>query len=284
VQLGRVGVAAATGVSAAGHPLGEGAGQQEAGLGERGDLRGDAGGAGPRGRGGRHVVIFAAGFRCLAPSRQYKSCMGTAETAASTGWWRPSPGSPQAAAFARKVVPLAAPGGRERATCLLWAAGKAAGYAASLGLGLVPEVALHPPVIERFARCAPGVSGVARRPLRTNLRFLARRAVPQLCPQDVPLPRERCQAPYAAAEISGFLALAGAQPTAERRMRATGLACLGAGAGLIRGDLRDVRGRDVIARSGGLSWPSAARGHGRFPSVPAPTPRCWPLPGAPGPG
>jgi hypothetical protein len=126
------------------------------------------------------------------------------------------------------------------------------GDTASLGLDLVPEVVLHPSVIERFARCAPGVSGVARRTLRTNLRFIARRAVPQLYPQDVPLPRERCKAPYAAGQISGFLALADAQPTAERRMRGTGLVCLGAGAGLIRADLRDVRGRDVIARSGGL--------------------------------
>jgi hypothetical protein len=35
-------------------------------------------------------------------------------------------------------------------------------------------------------------------------------------------------------------------------MRAAGLVCLGAGAGLIRAGLRDVRGRDVTARSGGL--------------------------------
>ena len=35
-------------------------------------------------------------------------------------------------------------------------------------------------------------------------------------------------------------------------MRAAGLVCLSAGAGLIRADLRDVRGQDVIARSGGL--------------------------------
>ena len=35
-------------------------------------------------------------------------------------------------------------------------------------------------------------------------------------------------------------------------MRAAGLVCLGAGAGLIRGDLRDARGSDVIARSGGV--------------------------------
>src|SRR5207249_10562378 len=43
-----------------------------------------------------------------------------------------------------------------------------------------------------------------------------------------------------------------AQPAAGRRMRAAGLVCLGAGAGLIRGDLRDARGSDVSARSGGV--------------------------------
>jgi integrase len=37
-----------------------------------------------------------------------------------------------------------------------------------------------------------------------------------------------------------------------RRMRAAGLVCLGAGAGLIRGDLRQVRGSDIICRSGGV--------------------------------
>ena len=35
-------------------------------------------------------------------------------------------------------------------------------------------------------------------------------------------------------------------------MRAAGLVCLGAGAGLIRGDLREVRGTDVARRSGGV--------------------------------
>ena len=35
-------------------------------------------------------------------------------------------------------------------------------------------------------------------------------------------------------------------------MRAAGLVCLGAGAGLIRGDLRDARGSDVACRSGGM--------------------------------
>jgi len=160
--------------------------------------------------------------------------------------------SPQAAAFARDVIIRAEPGGRERAKNLLWAAGKLADWAVPLGLDAVPEVLLHPSTAERFTRCAPGLSAAARRTLRTNLRFLGRRLVPQLYPQDMPLPRERAKEPYSPAEIAGLLALADAQPTAERRMRAAGLVCLGAGAGLIRGDLRDVRGADVACRSGGV--------------------------------
>jgi integrase len=188
--------------------------------------------------------------------------------------WRPSPVSPQAAAFARNVITAVAPGGQERAKNLLWAAAKLADYAIPFGLDPVPEVLLHPSVIERFARCAPGLSGVARRTLRTNLRFIARRVVPQLAPVDVPLPRERAKQPYSPAEIAGFLALADAQPALPRRMRAAGLICLGAGAGLIRGDLRAVRGTDVICRSGGVivavrgarprAVPVLARYHGRL--------------------
>ena len=41
-------------------------------------------------------------------------------------------------------------------------------------------------------------------------------------------------------------------------MRAAGLVCLGAGAGLIRADLRNVRGSDVICRSGGVIVAGAA--------------------------
>jgi hypothetical protein len=131
--------------------------------------------------------------------------------------WRPSSVSPDAAAFARQVVLLAAPGGRERAKNLLWAAGKLADYAVSLGLDLVPRTVLHPSAGERFTRRAPGLSPAARRTLRTNLRFIGRRVVPHLYPADLPLPRERSKAPYSPAEIGGFLALADAQPTAERR-------------------------------------------------------------------
>jgi hypothetical protein len=166
--------------------------------------------------------------------------------------WQPSSVPAEAARFARLVVARAAPSGCERAKNLLWAAGRLAGWAIPLGLEPVPGVLLHPSVIERFTAHAPGLTGVTRRTLRTNLRFVARAVVPQLYPADLPLPRERARAPYSPAQIAGYLALAGAQPTAARRMRACGLVCLGAGAGLIRADLRHVRGTDIICRSGGV--------------------------------
>jgi hypothetical protein len=174
------------------------------------------------------------------------------DVVAYIGRWEPRSVTAEAAAFARDVISRAAPAGRERAKNLLWAAARLADWALPLGLEPVPEVLLHPSVAERFTRCAPGLSPVARRTLRTNLRFTGRRVVPQLYPADVPLPRERSKQPYGPAQIDGYLALADAQPTAERRMRAAGLVCLGAGAGLIRGDLREVRGTDVACRSGGV--------------------------------
>jgi hypothetical protein len=166
--------------------------------------------------------------------------------------WRPASVNGEAAGFARAVVAAAGPHGRERAKNLLWAAGRLADWGTGLGLEPVPGVLLHPSVIERFTAHAPGLSGPARRTLRTNLRFIARQVVPQLHPADAPLPRERAKDPYTPGEIGGFLALADAQPTASRRMRAAGLVCLGAGAGLIRSDLRAVRGTGVACRSGGV--------------------------------
>jgi hypothetical protein len=205
--------------------------------------------------------------------------MTSAEVAAYIGRWQPSSVSAEAAVFARDVITTVRPGGQERAKNLLWAAGKLADYASGLGLEAVPEVVLHPSVAERFTRCAPGLTGVARRTLRTNLRFIGRRVVPQLYPADLPLPRERAKAPYGPAQIDGYLALADAQPARERRMRAAGLVCLGAGAGLIRGDLREVRGTDVACRSGGVlvsvrgarprTVPVLARYHARLLSAAA---------------
>jgi hypothetical protein len=86
-----------------------------------------------------------------------------------------------------------------------------------------------------------------------------------------------CASDRSPAEIAGYLALAGAQPTAARRMRAAGLVCLGAGAGLIRSDLRAVHGTDVICRSGGVIVAVCTCCPAAPPATPAsasPTPAC----------
>jgi hypothetical protein len=153
-------VAAAAGVAAAGHPVGDGAGQREGDGGQAGgDLGGDGRGAGLLGRGGRHAAIVAAGIPRSSHSITYKCCMYSvdADVRAYIGRWRPSSVSPGAAAFARDVVTKTAPAGRERAKNLLWAAGKLADYGLGLGLDAAPEVLLHPSVAERFTRCAPGL-------------------------------------------------------------------------------------------------------------------------------
>jgi integrase len=175
------------------------------------------------------------------------------ETAAAIAGWAPRSLSPAAAAFAREVVARAQPGTRARAKALLFAAGRLACFGEQAGLELSPGVLLHASVIERFILTGAGmVSPATRRTLRTNLRSLARAIEPYPQPAPVSLPRERAKAPYSEVEIAGYLALAGAQRTLSRRMRATALICLGSGAGLIGAELRHITGRDVARRSGGL--------------------------------
>jgi 4'-phosphopantetheinyl transferase EntD len=64
------------------------------------------------------------------------------------------------------------------------------------------------------------LAGVARRTLCTNLRFIGRRMVPHLYPAGAATAPGTRQGPVWPAEVVGYLAMADAQPTAERRMRA----------------------------------------------------------------
>ena len=69
----------------------------------------------------------------------------------------------------------------------------------------------------------------------------------------MPLARERAKRPYSEAEIDGYLRLADAQQHRTRGgCAASALVCLGAGAGIIAGELRHVRGTDVVQRAGGV--------------------------------
>lgn len=160
---------------------------------------------------------------------------------------------PEAVSFAKQVVARAKPAGPNRAKAMLYAASRVAAFALACGAELSPEAVLCPAFVERFVvNGGRAMSAPTRRTLRTNLRAIARALDPYVAPQPVPLPRERAKAPYTPTEVSAFLALADAQPTPARANRASALVCLGAGAGLVRSDLRGLRGSDVSARSGGV--------------------------------
>jgi integrase len=174
--------------------------------------------------------------------------------------WKARTVPEEAATFARQVVAAARPKTAARAKALLFAASRLGAFASGTGLELRPEVVLVPSVIERFiVVSSAALSGPTRRTLRTNCRALGRALEAYPAPLPVPLPRERAKKPYTPREISAYLALADAQPTLARRMRAQALLCLGAGAGLTGADLAGVRGTDVARRSGGMVVGAAGR-------------------------
>jgi len=168
--------------------------------------------------------------------------------------WRPRRVGEAEAGFARRVVLACRPASPARARSLLWATSRLASFGREVGLPASEEALLRPGVIERFVMVGlAGASGSRRRTVRANLRFVARRVAPeQFPPETVPVARLSSARPYSRAEIAAYFSLAGAQPTTARRMRATGLICLGAGAGLVGADLRQVRGSDISEVSGVL--------------------------------
>jgi integrase len=179
--------------------------------------------------------------------------VGRVQTAAVIAGWAPVSVSEAAVVFVRGVVTQAAPATPGRAKALLFAAGRLAAFAERVGLELEAGVVLHTSVIERFVidGCR-SVSPATRRTLRTNLRALARSLERYPEPAAVPLVRERAKRPFSLTEVDGFLRLAAGQSTPARGLRASALICLGAGAGIITGELRHVRGSDIVERSGGV--------------------------------
>jgi integrase len=174
-------------------------------------------------------------------------------TQATIAAYRPCAVSEGAGAFARQAVGRACPESPARAKALLFCTSRLGAFAEGVGLEPSPEALLGEAVIERFiARGTAGLSPASVRTLRTNLRALARALEAHPQPAPVALPRERAKPPYSPAQIEGYLRLAEAQSTQARRMRATALICLGAGAGIVSGELRQIRGCDVIWRSGGV--------------------------------
>ena len=226
--------------------LGHCSGQHEADLGEG---TGDASSLSLLGGGGWHCSTLAPGIHPLGHIRKYIYCM----TEIDLSTWVPRGVEEGAGVFARTVVAKLDLSSWSRARSLLWAASRLGSFALSCGLELEVSVVLSSPQIERFILVGTKhCSAAARRTLRSDLSFLARRVLSP-APSPVPLGRERAKAPYSQSELAAYLALADAQPTVARRQRASGLIALGAGAGLIGADLRLVRGEDVIERSGGVA-------------------------------
>jgi integrase len=131
----------------------------------------------------------------------------------------------------------------------LFAASRLAAFAERVGFPL-DERLLSEAVIERFVLVGCALAPASVRTVRTNLRALARSL--ERYPAPARLPRERAKPPYCEAEIDGYLRLAACLSTRRRRMRASALVCLGAGAGLVAGELRNLRGSHVVERAGGV--------------------------------
>jgi integrase len=171
------------------------------------------------------------------------------EVAQAIAAYAPASVSGRAAEFAREVVARTAPATSARAKALLFAASRLAAFAERVGFPL-DERLLSEAVIERFVLVGCGLAPASVRTVRTNLRALARSL--ERYPAPARLPRERAKPPYCEAEIDGYLRLAACLSTRRRRMRASALVCLGAGAGLVAGELRNLRGSDVVERAGGV--------------------------------
>ena len=172
---------------------------------------------------------------------------GGSDAAAVLGHYRPKGRSATVVAFATEVVAAVEPASADRAKALLFAATRLGAFGEAVGLELRAAVLLQPQTIERFVVTECGAVGDSTtRTIRANLRYLSRHLVG--APDPRRLRRDRAKTPYSDAELAGFLALARAQPTMARRLRAQGLVAAGAGAGLTGADLRGLRGSDVGRR------------------------------------
>jgi hypothetical protein len=163
--------------------------------------------------------------------------------------WEPRTVGSEAASFAREVVACLCPDSESRARNLLYCTSQLAQFCVSVGLDLDPQVVLADAVIERFARAhAEAVSPATCRTMRTNLRFVSAKFIPQEAPVAVALVRQRAKPPYRREEIAAYLAAAALCGGIDRQMHAIGLICLSAGAGLVGRDLATVAGSDVCMR------------------------------------
>ena len=167
--------------------------------------------------------------------------------------WRSDALGERGQALARELVAAAAPESAARARAFLFAAAKLAAFGESVGLELSARGAAAPVGDRAVHRSGRGRALASHPPHAQDKPAGARpraRALSAACAGAAAAGASK--SPYGDSEIAGFLAVAAAQRTVARRMRATALICLGAGAGMVGSELRYLRGEDVVQRSGGL--------------------------------
>jgi len=242
-----------------------------------GNLGGDAGCLGLLGRGWRHVSFSAAGFRisphCISISAvcRVRSCRLYRRWEPFVPCHRRRRRSPGRSCRWPRRWPRRAGGSGRRTCCGLRASsppGHPLGRMRAGGL-------LHPSVTGAVHPVRAGAVRLGARTLRTNLRFIGRRVVAQLHPQDLPLARERAKAPCKPGRIDGFLRWRTPSPRWSGGCGG-GAGLPGRGAGLIRGDCAMCAASTSRAASGGVVVAVRARGRARCRCWPAITPGCWP--------
>ena len=130
-----------------------------------------------------------------------------------------------------------------------------AAWGDTIGLGLDPEVLLHPDTIDRFV--TEGLRGRAdgtRLNYRRHLRcvgavVLGPRWYP---PAPLPIHRDNVLAPYTTTEITLLIAWAGGLPTARFRHSAEGVIALGLGVGLTSQEQSRLVGHDITVDDRGV--------------------------------
>ena len=121
------------------------------------------------------------------------------------------------------------------------------------GLGLDRETLLSSPVVEFYV----STMNSSQKDYRSYLRRLGREWGIEVAPTTKSYARSEYQPPYTLQEITAFLTFAAAMSNQLRRERLSAVVLLGAGAGIVRGDLRGID-RDAVHEHDGVLHVSVA--------------------------
>jgi len=167
--------------------------------------------------------------------------------------------------FVRDVVRRAEPGAVYEARRLMNVVAQLAAWADRCGLGLAPEVVLHPDTIDRFVREACGhLQSGTQLNYRTMLREVGASVLgPDVYPlRPLPLWRSELVHPYSPSEQAQLLSWCRGLTTARYRNNIAVLLAVGLGAGLTSDEVCLLRGDDIVRDDYGVVI-RVTRGPGR---------------------